>query len=905
MKYPVRPILHAIAVLATAGVSHANHGTTNPKGDVADAALAGKKHILWYDEPAKDWERQALPIGNGRLGGMVFGGVFNERIQFNEDSLWIGDELDTGAYQAFGDLYLSLHECDFGPRWLQCSSGHRAESGPAEEIGSSVDGKVNTKWCVHHHGRPVQWQVKLDQAAIVNEYTLTSANDVPGRDPKAWLLEGSPDGRQWTLLDQRKNQPPFEQRKQAKSFTFDNSTAYRFYRLTLQANHGDDLYQLSEISLNESPVHPQDVVTRPPTKNYRRELDINRAVHSTSYHFDGVNYKREYFASHPAQVMVFHFTADKPGAYSGKIELTDAHKGNIKAVGNKLISNGSLKGYQFEGYGGRHKKDYSINLDYEAQAQVLHHGGSLTTEGNSLVFQGCDALTVLLAADTNYLNERNKGWKKAHPHEELNVQLAAASAKPYPTLLNEHIEDYQSLFNRLQIELGTSPAHSAQMTTDQRLNAYREAKASTPDHALEELIFQYARYLMIASSRPGGLPANLQGLWNDKNSPPWRSDYHTDVNVQMNYWFVDRANLSECFTPLSEWLYSTVEVKKEKTNKNFKVRGWALRSENGIFGGDSYHYVPGDAAWLMQNIWDHYAFTLDHDYLETRAYPLLKSLCEYWEDSLIEWPDGQLVSPMSISPEHGPKAEGNSYEQQLVHNLFGNFIKASEVLGRDEEFREKIRSMRERLLGPQIGKWGQLQEWAKDIDDPNNQHRHLSHLIAVHPGHQISPLTTPKLAEAARVSMNARGDGATGWSKAWKINIWARLQDGNRAYKLLSEQVKGKYHPNLLCFHPPFQIDGHFGYASGVCEMLLQSHTGVVDLLPALPDAWKNGQVKGLKAHGDYTVNLQWKDGNLASADVQAGPKSKGELHLSYKGRSKKIHLKAGDSIAISAADFS
>jgi hypothetical protein len=430
---------------------------------------------------------------------------------------------------------------------------------------------------------------------------------------------------------------------------------------------------------------------------------------------------------------------------------------------------------------------------------------------------------------------------------------------------------------------------------------------SDPD--LEELMFQYARYLMISCSRPGCMPANLQGLWNKSNSPPWRSDYHSDVNIQMNYWFVDQANLSDCFTPLSEWFFSIREVRKEETEAHFKKRGFAMHAENGIFGGSTWKWSVGDASWIANNLWDHYRYTLDEDYLKRRAYPLMKDLFMFWEDHLKEIPSPRgaaavLVAPDGFSPEHGPTEDGVSFDQQLAWDLLSNFAEAAEILDVDEPLRLKARQMRDKLLGPQIGNWGQLQEWMVDRDDPKDRHRHLSHLIAVHPGRQISPLTTPKWAEAARVSMNARGDGATGWSKAWKINIWARLHDGDRAYKLLGEMLCGNVYDNLFDAHPPFQIDGNFGYASGVCEMLLQSHMGQIQLLPALPQAWSEGQIKGIRARGAFEVDMKWTEGKLVEALIHSHQGSdcilRANMPVDVEQGGKKVRVQAMEDGAVS-----
>lgn len=673
---------------------------------------------MWDNKPAKKWMTEAYPIGNGRIGGMIFGGVEQEHIQFNDNTLWTGDENDRGMYQAFGDLFI-----DF----------------------------------------------------------------------------------------------------EAKGGQFEN---------------------------------------------YTRKLDITRAVHTINYTQNGTQFKREYFCSFPDKVMALRFTASQKKAYSAVISLKNAHQGTITANGNTIQFTGKLPN----------------GMTYQATALVKIENGKLETvkdgDNEKLKITATDGFTILFTAATNYLNKREQKWKGEEPAPKIERVLNAVKAKSYDNLLKAHTEDYSRLYSRLSINLGTSDAANQKLPTYQRLINYKKVA----DPALEALIFQYGRYLLISSSRAGGLPANLQGLWNESNTPPWGSDYHSNINIQMNYWLAEPTNLSECQIPYLDYINSMREVSAMHTRKQYpNTRGWTVKTENNIFGGMSFLWNTPGSAWYAQALWEHYAFTQDKTYLKNFAYPIIKEIAEFWDDHLKRRPDGTLVAPMGWSPEHGPTEDGVTHDHQIIYDLFTNYIESADILGIDQDYKKHIADLKAHLLKPKIGKWGQLQEWETDRDDPKDQHRHISHLFGLHPGREISTIKTPELAQAAKVSLTARGDESTGWSMAWKMNFWARLQDGNHAYKILQNFITpvggsgtdynkgGGIYANLFCAHPPFQIDGNFGYTAGISEMLLQSQADELQFLPALPDQWKSGEIKGLKGRGNFEItNLQWKDGKVVALSIKS-----------------------------------
>jgi alpha-L-fucosidase 2 len=481
--------------------------------------------------------------------------------------------------------------------------------------------------------------------------------------------------------------------------------------------------------------------------------------------------------------------------------------------------------------------------------------------------------------------------------------------------MKEHVSDYQALFRRFSLSLGGPAGDLAAKTTKERLEAYTRDQAADPE--LEALLCQFGRYLLISCSRPGSLPANLQGVWNHSSEPVWACDYHSNINLQMNYWPAETANLAECHVPFIDYVDSIREVSALNTRRKYgDVRGWTVQTMNNACGISFWKWNPPGSAWYAQHLWEHYAFGRDKEYLRNTAYPILKELCHFWEDRLKRRPDGTLVTPDGWSPEqykYEPE-EGVTYDQEIIYDLFTNTIEAADELGEDREFRDHIAAMRDALLKPAIGRWGQLKEWEEDKDDPNDKHRHVSHLFALFPGRQISMAQTPDLAEAARVSLNARGDASTGWSRAWKINFWARLGDGNRAHKLLRSFINlveetgtiygdsgGGVYPNLLCSHPPFQIDGNLGAVAGFCEMLVQSHADEIQLLPALPDAWSTGSVSGLRARGGFEVNLKWNEGRLTEAVIVS--KSGQPCKVVHGGRTWQFETTAGKSYPVPLAD--
>lgn len=619
-------------------------------------------------------------------------------------------------------------------------------------------------------------------------------------------------------------------------------------------------------------------------QDYTRSLDLRDATARISFQSDGVKYERSAFVSEPDQVLVYSATADKPGKVSAKIALLPNHDAQYRTVGsNSLSMSGTLaNGECFEG-----------------SMLVRTHGGKVRVQkskkGQSCPYiqvEGADRMEILVSLATDYAMDYKKNWKGSAPSEKNRDILARAGKKNYGQLIERHVADYRSLYNRLHLELGKSSAEQTSLPTDERLKLYRNTAQSDPE--LEALLYQYGRYILISSSRPGNLPANLQGIWNDKVRPVWACDYHNNINLQMCYWGAEVANLSECHLPFIRFIDVMQEPLHAMTQKQFGADypGWTTRiSQNPWGGGGWKKWNPPVNAWYALHVWEHYLYTQDVAYLEQTAYPILRNICHFWEKHLKEVGEGgegllsegkpltaeehpelrdirkgTLVAPDGWSHEWGPIEDGCMHDQQLIWELFDNTAKAASILGRDEAWAKKLLALRDRLAGNRIAAGGYLQEWIVDRPDKVSGHRHTSHLIGVFPGTTISRTKTPELAAAAMKSLELRGltaDNRRSWTWPWRTALWARFGKTDRAYEMVQNYLRYNVLDNLFGNHPPMQMDGTFGITGGISEMLIQSHAGQIELLPTLPKAWANGSVSGIRARGNITVDMKWQDGKV------------------------------------------
>jgi alpha-L-fucosidase 2 len=762
----------------------------------------GKDLVLWYQKPAAKWE-EALPLGNGRMGMMVYGGVAEARLMLNEDSLWSGwsepNNDREGAYEAVVKLRRLIRE-------------------------------------------------KASQKEI---------KDLAMREFCSLYGYGKPDfGKFQSFCD-----------------------------LHMSLKHGGD-----------------------GAESYRRRLDLATAVSTVTYRIKSTTFVREAFCSHPDQVAVYRITSDKPGSIELTLGASSLHpKTRVAVNGNDLV----LAGEVDNGSGN------PAGMTFECRVRVRTKGGAITAVNgetrtekdgrekrrhgeSSIRIVGADAVTLVVAGSTNHAL-KYPSYKGRAPDVRNRETLDAVEGKTYEALRSTHVDDHGKLFGRVSLALdGVS---RRELPTSERLAAYKKGR---DDRGLETLVYQFGRYLMIASSRPGGLPANLQGLWNRTNSPPWNGDYHLNINLQMNYWPVDSAHLPECIEPLVQWTEDLIQPGRKSAQVHYKARGWVVHHTTNVWGytppgpNRGVHMLEAESgAFLCQNLWDHYAFTRDTTYLR-RIWPILKGAADFWVDNLQEVEGRELVVSPSYSPEHGPLTEGVYYQTMIVWDLFTNCIEGAPVVGEKKEWVEGLKALRAKLQPPKVGEFGQLCEWrdaALEKNAKKDKHRHVSHMYCVYPGRQVVTGRDEKLTKAAIQSMIYRGDGATGWSMGWKINLWARFLDGDHALKLIGNLIGGKLYPNLWDAHPPFQIDGNFGYTAGVNEMLVQSHDGTIHLLPALPSVWSSGSVKGIRARGGWIVNMKWKDGGLIEADLQSTVG--GEAVVRWGSKKMTIRAETGATIKV------